>query len=213
VDSHSAVSVNTAPSPSTVAGMSNAVGDSAPHPKWEWATSRIRQRRDLCDQRAQTHDARAAFWQRWAAPLAWATAVLAALSALSVVANMSVVAAPLSILAAIMAATVAAFHPSEAAKLHRAAATAYERLARKLEDVEALHLGDSKQQIPPEKIDPVRTEITTLEEELISIELSHPPVSTFKRPMYVGAPHSYMSDRHASYVGDDHLPRRAGNSR
>ena len=106
--------------------------------------------------------------------------MLAALSALSVVANVIVAAMVLSILTAIAAATVAAFQPSEAAKSHRAAATAYERLARKLDDVEALDLGDCKQQIPPEKIDPVRSEIAKLEEELNSIELSHPPVSSFK---------------------------------
>jgi hypothetical protein len=77
--------------------------------------------------------------------------------------------------------TVAAFQPSDIAKSHRAAATAYERLARKLDDVEALELGDCKEQIPVEKIDAVRTEIAKLEEELDSIELSHPPVSSFKQ--------------------------------
>jgi hypothetical protein len=158
----------------------SGAGDGAPHPKWEWAASRVRQRRDLCDQRARAHDAKAVFWQKWAAPLAWGTAVLAALSALSVVANVSLVAMILSILAAIAASTVAAFQPSDIAKSHRAAATAYERLARKLDDVEALDLGDCKQQIPVEKIDPVRTEIAKLEEELNSIELSHPPVSSFR---------------------------------
>jgi hypothetical protein len=160
--------------------MSGAGGDGAPHPKWEWAASRVRQRRDLCDQRARAHDSRAVFWQKWAAPLAWGTAVLAALSALAVVANVSLAAMVLSILAAIAASTVAAFQPSDIAKSHRAAATAYERLARKLDDVEALDLGDCKEQIPVEKIDPVRTEIAKLEEELNSIELSHPPVSSFK---------------------------------
>jgi hypothetical protein len=99
---------------------------------------------------------------------------------LSVVANIMSIATVLSILTAVVAATVAAFQPLEAAKSHRAAATAYERLARKLDDVEALDLGDKKQQIPPEKIDPVRAEIAELEEELNAIELSHPPVSTFK---------------------------------
>ena len=59
--------------------ISGAAGDGAPHPKWEWAASRVRQRRDLCE------------------------------------------------------------------------------------------------------IDPVRTEIAKLEEELNSIELSHPPVSSFKQ--------------------------------
>jgi hypothetical protein len=144
------------------------------------AASRVRQRRDLCDQRARAHDAKAVFWQKWAAPLAWGTAVLAALSALAVVANVSLAAMVLSILAAIAASTVAGFQPSDIAKSHRAAATAYERLARKLDDVEALDLGDCKEQIPVGKIDPVRTEIAKLEEELNSIELSHPPVSSFK---------------------------------
>ncbi len=154
--------------------------ESAPHPKWEWAASRVRLRRELCDQRARAHDAKAVFWQRWAAPLAWVTAVLAALSALLVVANVTLPAMVLSILAAIAAATVAAFQPSEAAKSHRAAATAYERLARKLDDVEALDLGDCKLHIPPEKIGAIRTEVAKLEEELNSIEQSHPPVSSFK---------------------------------
>jgi hypothetical protein len=206
-------SVNLPSSGGPVATTHGSAEEGVPHPKWEWAVDRVRQRRDLCDQRARAHDDIAVFWLRWSAPLAWATAVLAALSALAVVASAGMPAIVLSVLAAIAAATVAAFQPSDAAKLHRAAAMAYERLARKLDDVEALHLGDSKQQIPPEKIDPLRTEITTLEEELNSIELSHPPVSAFKRPMYVGNHHSYMSDRHASYVTDDHLPRRAVNSR
>lgn len=153
--------------------------DGAPHPRWEWATSRIHQRRELCDQRALAHDAKAVFWQQWAAPLTWLTAALAALSALSVVASMSFLATLLSILTALLAATVAAFQPSEAAKAHRAAATAYERLARKLDDVEALDLGDRKQQIPTEKIDPVRAELVKLEDELNAIELSHPPISSF----------------------------------
>jgi hypothetical protein len=43
-----------------------------------------------------------------------------------------------------------------------------------------LDLGDCKEQIPFAKVDPVRTEIAKLEEELNSIELSHPPVSSFK---------------------------------
>jgi hypothetical protein len=160
---------------------SGSADDGTPHPKWEWATTRVRQRRDLCDQRARAHDEKAVFWQKWAAPLAWVTAVLAALSALLVVANVSLPAMALSILTAIAAATVAAFQPSEAAKSHHAAATAYERLARKLDDVEALDLGDCKLHIPPEKIDSIRTEIARLEEELNSIELSHPPVSSFKQ--------------------------------
>jgi hypothetical protein len=181
MESPSAGLVNPSSSGGTPTAISGAAGDGAPHPKWEWAASRVRQRRDLCDQRARAHDATAVFWQRWAAPLAWGTAILAALSALSVVANVSLVAMVLSILAAIAASTVAAFQPSDIAKSHRAAAMAYERLARKLDDVEALDLGDCKEQIPVEKSDPVRTEIAKLEEELNSIELSHPPVSSFKQ--------------------------------
>ena len=182
MESQSVVPGNLASSGSPLSGISMPADDGAPHPKWEWATSRIHQRRDLCDQRALAHDARAVFWQKWAAPLTWLTAVLAALTGLAVVANMNFAATTLSILTAIVAATVAAFQPAEAAKSHRAAATAYERLARKLDDVEALDLGDGKQQIPPEKIDPVRTEIAKLEEELNAIELSHPPVSSYKQP-------------------------------
>lgn len=173
--------VNLASAGAPPSAASSAADEGAPHPKWEWAANRVRQRRDLCDQRARAHDEKAVFWQKWAAPLAWATAVLGALSALLVVANVGVMAMALSILTAIAAATVAAFQPSEAAKSHHAAATAYERLARKLDDVEALHLGDCKLHIPPEKIDPIRTEIARLEEELNSIELSHPPVSSFKQ--------------------------------
>jgi hypothetical protein len=190
MESQNAVSGNLA-SPSTpLLGISVAEEDGAPHPKWEWATSRIHQRRELCDQRARAHDVRAVFWQKWAVPLTWLTAVLAALTGLSVVAGMTFVATLLSILTALVAATVAAFQPSEAARAHRAAATAYERLARKLDDVEALDLGDKRQQIPPEKIDPVRTELAKLEDELNAVELSHPPVSSFghhtERPAEVG---------------------------
>ena len=181
MESSSAVLANPSSSGGPPIAINGTAGDGAPHPKWEWAASRVRQRRDLCDQRARSHDETAVFWQKWAAPLAWGTAVLAALSALSVVANVSLAAMILSILAAIAASTVAAFQPSDIAKSHRAAATAYERLARKLDDVEALDLGDCKEQIPVEKIDPVRAEIAKLEEELNSIELSHPPVSSFKR--------------------------------
>jgi hypothetical protein len=176
----SAIVGNLSSSASPLTGISASVDDGAPHPKWEWAATRVRQRRELCDQRAETHDAIAVFWQKSAAPLAWCTAVLAALSALSVVASLSVPAMIFSILTAIAAATVAAFQPSETAKFHRAAATAYERLARKLDDVEALDLGECIQHIPPEKVEPVRTEIAKLEEELNSIELSHPPVSSSK---------------------------------
>ena len=163
-----------------LAVINGPAGDAAPHPKWEWAAARVRQRRELCDERAQTHDAIAVFWQRSAAPLAWGTAVLAALSALFVVAGFSIPAVIFSILTAIAGATAAAFQPSETAKSHRAAATAYERRARKLGDVEALDLGEGIQHIPAEKIEPVRTEIAKLEEELSSIELSHPPVSSSK---------------------------------
>jgi hypothetical protein len=180
MESQSAMVGNILPPGGSLAAINSSVSDGAPHPKWEWATSRVRQRRELCDQRAQAHDAIAVFWQRWSAPLAWGTAVLAALSAVSVVASVNIPAMVFSILAAVAAATVAAFQPSEAAKLHRAAATAYERLARKLGDVEALDLGECVHQIPPEKIDPVRTEIAKLEEELNAIELSHPPVSNAK---------------------------------
>ncbi|MFL6547463.1 MAG: hypothetical protein ACJ8OJ_02150 [Povalibacter sp.] len=163
-----------------LAVISAPASDGAPHPKWEWAATRVRQRRELCDERARTHDAIAVFWQRSAAPLAWSIAVLAALSALSAVASVAIPAIIFSILTAIAAATAAAFQPSETAKSHRAAANAYERLARKLGDVEALDLGECIQHIPQEKIEPVRTEIAKLEEELNSIELSHPPVSSSK---------------------------------
>ena len=166
MESQSAVLGNLSSPGGAPTAVSGANGDGAPHPKWEWAASRVRQRRDLCDQRARAHDATAVFWQKWAAPLAWGTALLAALSALSVVANITLAAMILSIVAAIAASAVAAFQPSDIAKSHRAAATAYERLARKLDDVEALDLGDCKQQIPVEKIDPLRTEIAKLEEEL-----------------------------------------------
>lgn len=191
MESQTAAPSNLAPSVNQLAGVSTLAGDGAPHPKWEWATTRIRQRRELCDQRALAHDARAVFWQRWTAPLAWLTAVLAALTGLSVAAGMSFAATALSIVTALLAATVAAFQPGEAAKSHRAAATAYERLARKLDDVEALDLGEGKQHIPPDKVDSIRAEISKLEEELNAIELSHPPVSTFKqhaetRPMELG---------------------------
>jgi hypothetical protein len=179
MEPQSSILGNLSPSaPLTV--ISGSPADGAPHPKWEWAATRVRQRRELCDERARTHDATAVFWQRAAAPLAWCTAVLAALSALSIVATVGVAAVLFSILTAIAAATVAAFQPSETAKSHRAAATAYERLARKLGDVEALDLGECVQHIPPEKIEPVRIEIAKLEEELNAIELSHPPVSSFK---------------------------------
>ena len=187
MESQSADLGNLSSSRVPVTAANGSADEGAPHPKWEWAVDRVRQRRDLCDQRAGAHDEIAVFWQRWAAPLAWATAVLAALSALSVVANATWPAMALSILTAIAAATVAAFQPSDAAKWHRAAATAYERLARKLDDVEALDLGDSKLQIPPEKIDPIRAEIAKLEDELNSIELSHPPVSSFKPRQEPGA--------------------------
>jgi hypothetical protein len=200
MDPHIAVSGTLSPV-SAIAGMNNMTGDASPHPKWEWPASRIRQRRDLCDQRAQAHDTKAVFWQQLAAPLAWATAVLAALTGLSVVANLGLAAKILAILTAIIAATIAAFQPAEAAKSHRAAATAYERLARKLDDVDALLLGDWKQQIPSEQIEPIRTEITKLEDELNSIELSHPPISSFKRHAY-----PYLG-------GDEHHARRGVNSR
>jgi hypothetical protein len=179
MESQNAVSGNHASPSVPLAGISVPADDGEPHPKWEWATSRIHQRRELCDQRALEHDTRAVFWQKWAAPLTWLTAVLAALTGLAVVASMIFLATLLSILTALVAAAVAAFQPSDAAKAHRAAATAYERLARKLDDVEALDLGDQRQQIPPEKIDPVRTELAKLEDELSAIELSHPPVSSF----------------------------------
>jgi hypothetical protein len=179
MESQSAGLGNLSSSGAPPTGANGSADDGVPHPKWEWAASRVRQRRDLCDQRGRAHDEKAVFWQRWAAPLAWITAVLAALSALLVVANVGLPAMALSILTAIAAATVAAFQPSEAAKSHHAAATAYERLARKLDDVEALDLGDCKLQIPQEKIVPIRTEIAKLEEELHSIEQSHPPVSSF----------------------------------
>ena len=182
VNLSSSVSLPSSGWPPTVPTAANGSADEGvPHPKWEWAVERVRQRRDLCDQRARAHDDIAVFWLRWAAPLAWATAVLAALSALAVVANAGMPAIVLSVLAATAAATVAAFQPSDSAKLHRAAATAYERLARKLDDVEAVDLGDYKLYIPPEKIDSIRAEIASLEEELGSIELSHPPVSGFKQ--------------------------------
>ena len=179
MESQHAVSGNPSASSSPLIGIALPMDDGAPHPKWEWATGRIHQRRELCDQRALAHDARAVFWQKWAAPLTWLTAVLAALTGLTVVASMTLLATLLSILTALVAATVAAFQPSDAAKAHRAAATAYERLARKLDDVEALDLGDKKQQIPVDKIDPVRTELAKLEDELNAIELSHPPISRY----------------------------------
>src|SRR4030095_888924 len=202
MESPSAVLGNPSSSGGTPPAISGSAGDGAPHPKWEWASSRVRPRRDLCDHRARAHDATAVFWQKLAAPLAWGTAILAALSALSVVANVSLLAMVLSILAAIAASTVAAFQPSGIAKSHRAAATAYERLARKLDDVEALDLGDCKEEKPVEKIEAVRSGIAKLEEELNSIELSHPPVSSFKQ-------HKELNSMEPSYPPASHFKRLA----
>ena len=98
MESQSAGLGNLSSSGGPLTAINGAAGDGAPHPKWEWAATRVRQRRELCDQRAQTHDAIAVFWQKWAAPLAWGTAVLAALSALSVVASVGVPAMIFSIL-------------------------------------------------------------------------------------------------------------------
>jgi hypothetical protein len=158
-------------------------------PKLEWAANRLSERRDLCRHRARDHDKKAVFWQQWATPLVWLTAVLAGLSGVTVVAEADLAAIILSVATALVAASNAALQPIENAKSHRAASVSYERLARKLDDTLILDMSgwEDGREMDPGSVEPTRVRIQELEEELNAIEQSHPPLSVAgarKRPSF-----------------------------
>jgi hypothetical protein len=142
---------------------------------WGDVSQRLFTRRQLCEQRQTLHDQRAERWTRIATPLAWLTAVLAAVSGLSIVADYSVAAVILSIATAFVAATNAALNPADAARSNKAAATAYGKLGREIDDYAYFEIRTLENLIPEDRLETVRESLTKMEDELSAIEESHPP--------------------------------------
>jgi hypothetical protein len=141
--------------------------------RWDWAWSRIIERRDLAQRRARIHGRRALWWQRAATPLAFVTAILAALSGLSIVSDSHRLAVGFGIATAVVAAINLALQPGETAKSHRAAAIGYERLARDIDDFWTFEGGEGV--LAPADAERVRKRLKAFDAQLEGIEQSHPP--------------------------------------
>ena len=152
----------------------------AVHPGVTWGavTTRAQERIALCVQRVAQHDTNAYRWRRVAEPLAWLTALLAALSGISVVADTLEVATVLAIVTAFAAATNAALSPGETTRKHRGSALAYDKLRLKVEDYAFFDLGshDAGEPIPDEDLEGVRDTLRGFDEEINSTAVASAPL-------------------------------------
>ena len=152
----------------------------AVHPGVTWGAvkERAEERITLCVQRVAQHDTSAYRWRRVAEPLAWLTALLAALSGISVVADNLEVATVLAILTAFAAATNAALSPGETARKHRGSALAYDKVRLKVEDFAFFDLGShgADEPIPDEDLEGVRDTLRGFDEEINATAVASAPL-------------------------------------
>jgi hypothetical protein len=87
-----------------------------------------------------------------------------------VLAEYDLAATILSVATAVVAATNAALNPAETAKKHRVAAHAYERMVRKLDDAAWFETKEHDQLVPDDRLEPLRNELQSLDDELSAIE-------------------------------------------
>ncbi len=144
---------------------------------WKALSERAGQRATVSLLRAQEHELAAQRWRRMADPLAWLTAVLAAISGLAVVASNESLATAFAIATAIAAATNAALSPAETARKHRGAALAYERICRKLEDFQLFDLKEADTPVPDEDLTRLREVFRKFDEEANAIAEASPPIN------------------------------------
>jgi len=139
---------------------------------WASLADRVYKRVKICERGALEHHKKTKAWQRWATPLAWLTAVLAAISGVTVVAEQEMASTIFSLLTAALAGTNAALNPTETARKHKVAANSYGRLGRKLEDFAYFEAEADNELVPPAKREELRERLRELEDELAGIEES-----------------------------------------
>ena len=131
---------------------------------------RVYARVEVCRRKATEHAKAVKRWGAVALPLTWATAVLAALSGLTVIAEQQTAAVFLSIATAVIASTNAALNPAATARLHKLILIAFEQMERKFEDFTYFHTEAEHELVPAERRKELLQQIQTLEDELSAIE-------------------------------------------
>jgi hypothetical protein len=152
---------------------------------WSGVSHRLYERAGFAQNSSSEHDKHAARWRVIATPLTWITAVLAALSGLSVVSNNDQAAIATSIATAIFAASNAALNPSGVARDHRIAALAYSRLRLKLDDFAYFTIGELDKPVPDQELTAVRSKLKEFDEELNRISDAAPGVRLDARPTWI----------------------------
>jgi hypothetical protein len=132
--------------------------------------NRVLERANLCRSRAARHSVSASAWYRWATPLAWLTAVLAAVSGVTVVADYNVAAVILSLATAVVAGTNAALKPAETAQKHRDAENDYERMALDLDDFAYFETEANDKLVPLDRRKELREQIRAFDDGIRAIE-------------------------------------------
>ena len=127
---------------------------------------------------AGRHAGAALGWRSAAAPLAWLTAVFAAVSGLSLVASNDLLTQGLAIATAFIAATNAAVNPTDQARRHFAAQVAYRHVGIRLEDLRFFEVGDSHDAIPEGPLRSLRERIERFDEDIQALEESSPPLGS-----------------------------------
>lgn len=144
--------------------------------RWEDVARLVDTRTVLCQERLLAHDRMASRWRTVATPLAWLTAVSAALSGLTVIADIAVLAVILSIATAVLAASNAALNPSETARDHRTAALGYQRLRLKLDDIVSFEIKDWATFPTAEEVKQMRARLKEVDDAIESIAEASPPI-------------------------------------
>jgi hypothetical protein len=152
----------------------------AVHPGVTWGalSERAAERIQLCVKRRGDHDTSAHRWRRAADPLAWLTAVLAALSGITVVSDNLAVAPWLAVATALVAATNAALGPAETARKHRASALVYDKIRLKVEDFDFFELQsqNGSESVPEERRAEIRDALRAFDEEINTTAEASPPL-------------------------------------
>jgi hypothetical protein len=149
---------------------------------WEAIAYRLRERAAATEAQALQHDKYATRWRRIVAPFAWLTAALAALSGLSIVSTNETAALAFSIATALVAATNAAVDPAGTERAHRAAALAYDRLRRKLDDFAYFNVQDYELVLPADEVKKMRDQIGEFDEAFRQIADAAPGARVDLRP-------------------------------
>lgn len=136
---------------------------------------------DWCKATGEEHGRRENRLRRSEAILVWLTTVAAGLSSLSLLSEIVILTAILSILTVLLAGTNAALKPSQRASEHKETAAALFRLHEKLWSFANLKLH-SPSRLSKEQVDALIGEYEKISQERVDIVARGPYIEPFERP-------------------------------